>query len=215
MKTLLAVLAVLTLASCKKSEEAKPSSPSAAPVETSATAAPSAPAAAAPAKSPAELEKEKALAAPYPNDLGPAKIDEQIADYPADKKEGYRLLLTKCAQCHTAARPLHSRFVELEGKDAAVAKLKASEPGLFADPSIRQIEGAIWNRYVKRMMAKPGCAISPEEGKKIWQFLVYDGPRRKLGANAAAWEAHRKKLIGEFKAKHPQRYEELKKDNDL
>ena len=65
------------------------------------------------------------------------------------------------------------------------------------------------------MMSKPGCNIAPAEGKKIYQFLVYDGEKRKLGAAAAAWKAHRAKLVEELKTKKPARYEELKKDNDL
>jgi len=168
------------------------------------------------AKSAAELEKEKAMKNPYPNDLGPDKLDaETLKDYPADKKAGYELLLVRCAQCHTPSRPLNSRFVEPEGKDAAVAALKKSNPELFRDASVWQIEGTVWNRYVKRMMSKPGCKISNVEGKKIWEFLVYDSSKRKLGANAQKWEAHRKKLVADFKTKYPQRYEELAKDKDL
>lgn len=167
------------------------------------------------AKSAAELEKEKALKSPYPNDLGPEKIDEDIKDYPAAHKEGYQLLLAKCAQCHSSARPLNSRFVEPAGKDPAVAALKKSNPELFKDAGVWQIEGAVWNRYVKRMMAKPGCNIDKAAGKKIWEFLVYDSEKRKLGANAKKWEAHRKKLLSDFKAKYPARYKELSEAKDL
>ncbi len=74
------------------------------------------------------------------------------------------------------------------------------------------MEGSVWNRYVKRMMSKPGCEISPAEGRKIWEFLVFDGERRKL---TAEWKAHRRKLVEEFKAKHPARYKELSAVNDL
>lgn len=167
------------------------------------------------AKSAAELEKEKALKNPYPNDLGPEKIDGEIADYPADKKEGYKLLLAKCAQCHSSARPLNSRFVEPSGKDEAVAALKKSNPEFFKTSEVWQVEGSVWNRYVKRMMNKPGCKIEAAEAKKIWQFLVYDSDHRKLGAGAKKWEAHRKKLVADFKAKFPERYKELEKDKDL
>lgn len=151
------------------------------------------------AKTAAELEKEKALASPYPNDLGPDRLtDEELAAYSPAEKEGYKLLVARCAQCHSAARPLNSRFVEPEGKDAAVAALQKSNPELFKDTSIRQIEGAVWNRYVKRMMAKPGCAVTVQDGRKIWEFMVYDSKRRKTGKNAAAWRAHRRKLLEEF-----------------
>jgi hypothetical protein len=65
------------------------------------------------------------------------------------------------------------------------------------------------------MMNKPGCNIEKAEGKKIWEFLAYDSFHRKGGANAAKWAEHRKKLVAEFKAKYPKRYEELKAANDL
>jgi hypothetical protein len=177
-------------------------------------------------KSAADLEKEKAMANPYPNDFGPETLDEEtLKSYPANIKEGYNIMLGKagkknCQTCHTAARPLNSRFVEPEGKDTAekekaVAALKASNPDLFKDGSIWQIEPEIWKRYVKRMMAKPGCGIASEDGKKIWQFLVYDSAHRKIGPNAEKWKAHRMKLIETLKAKNPKRYEELKHDKDL
>lgn len=187
------------------------------------------------AKSAAELQKETALANPYPNDFGPATLtDEQLKDYPADIKEGYQLLLTRCSQCHTSARPLNSRFVEpaagLKAKPgpardsaetAAISALKKSHPEYFKDPAVWQIEAGVWSRYVKRMLSKPGCGVAqgghmtPAEALKIYTFLTYDGEHRKLGANADAWKAHRAKLVEELKAKKPARYDELKKDNDL
>jgi hypothetical protein len=178
------------------------------------------------AKSAADLEKEKALANPYPNDFGPDTLDEAtLKTYPASAQEGYKLLRgvgakKNCQTCHTASRPLNSRFVEPEGKDTAekeatIAKWKKEQPELFKDKSVWQVEPEIWKRYVKRMMAKPGCGISNEDGKKIWQFLVYDGSHRKVGANAAKWKEHREKLLGELKAKNPKRYAELEKDSDL
>lgn len=199
MKALLAAL-MLTVACSKPAEEtAKP-----APVEAPVTAVPAA----------AEVsEKDKALAHPYPNDLGPATLP---ADYVASlgaHQKGYELLTKRCAQCHTAARPLNSRFVEVS--EAELAALKKTSPALLAEKSVRQVETGIWNRYVKRMMSKPGCDIAKAEGKLIWEFLVYDGVQRKLGANAAAWETHRKKLLAEFKSKHPARYEELSAAGDL
>ena len=87
--------------------------------------------------------------------------------------------------------------------------LKKSNPELFKDKWVWQIEDGIWQRYIKRMMAKPGCAISDAEGKKIFKFVVEDSRRRKTGAQAASWSAHRKKLLADFKAKYPERYKEL------
>jgi hypothetical protein len=36
-----------------------------------------------------------------------------------------------------------------------------------------------WSRYVKRMMRKPGSGIDSADGKKIFEFLVYDSSVRK------------------------------------
>lgn len=169
----------------------------------------------------AESEKAKAMKSLYPNDFGPDKIDGEIKDYPANIKEGYRLTLTKCGQCHTAARPLNSRFVELEGgldealQKKNMEKLKAASPQLFKDQSVWQVDVRIWSRYVNRMMAKPGCKIEKVEGKKIYEFLVYDSLKRKTGANAKKWEAHRKSLIRQLKDKQPARYKELAEQKDL
>ena len=186
----------------------------------------------------AELtEKEKALASPYPNDFGPDKLsDEVLKGYPANIQDGYHTLIGEvkkdgkwvynngksgCVQCHTSSRPLNSRFVEPEGgmddakQTAALADMKKANPEVFKDLSIWQPEVKVFNRYVKRMMNKPGCSITKPEGKAIWEFLEYDGSHRKVGANAAKWAEHRKKLVEDFKAKYPKRYEELKAANDL
>lgn len=153
----------------------------------------------------ADAEKEKAMKNPYPNDLGPDKID--VSKYPAELQEGYKLMTTKCSACHSAARPLHSQFVEL--KENEIAAMKKSNPEMFTDKLVWQVESGIWQRYVKRMMAKPGCNISSEEGKKIWKFMVEDSKRRKSGDQAKSWQQHRKKLLDDFRAKYPERYKEL------
>lgn len=173
----------------------------------------------APKKSAADLEKEKALKNPYPNDLGPSNIDGIIKKYPASHQEGYKLLMAKCSKCHAASRPLHSRFVEAPGKNdqerqAALVKWKKEHPEMFQEKAVWQPEAGIWNRYVKRMMAKPGCDVG-KDGKKIWEFLVYDSLERKTGANSKNWLEHRKKLVEEFKTKYPERYKELSEQNDL
>jgi len=102
-----------------------------------------------------------------------------------------------------------------EGHPAKIAAWKSSNPEMFKDKMVWQVEGktasgpGIWERYVKKMMAKPGCNISPDEGKRVWQFLTYDSEKRKTGANAAKWAEHRRKLLADFKAKYPDRYREL------
>lgn len=170
-------------------------------------------------------EKEKALSNPYPNDFGPETLpDSVLKAYPANVQAGYKKLISTkggCAQCHAASRPLNSRFVEPEGgiddkkQEAALAALKKAQPELFADNTVWQVETKIWSRYVKRMMNKPGCGIQKADGKAIYEFLSYDSIKRKTGANAAAWAAHRKGLVEQLKAKNPKRYEELKEAKDL
>ena len=57
----------------------------------------------------------------------------------------------KCSQCHKLSRPINSDY---------------------ALPSE-------WSRYVHRMMSKPGSGIDGSNGKKIYEFLVYDSSVRK------------------------------------
>jgi hypothetical protein len=170
-------------------------------------------------------EKEKALANPYPNDFGPATLpDDVIKAYPANVQAGYKKLLnTKsgCAQCHSSSRPLNSRFVEPEGgmddakQDAWLAQAKKDQPDLFKDGAAWQVETKVWSRYVKRMMNKPGCNLQKADGKDIYTFLQYDSVKRKTGANAAKWAAHRKGLVDQLKEKNPKRYAELLEAKDL
>ena len=80
---------------------------------------------------------------------GPATID--VSKYPDALKENYELFSQKCTQCHKLSRPINSDYA-------------------LPDE---------WSRYVKRMMHKPGSGISSSEGKKIYEFLVYDSAVRK------------------------------------
>jgi hypothetical protein len=64
------------------------------------------------------------------------------------------LFSSKCTQCHKLSRPINSDYV-------------------LPDE---------WSRYVKRMMRKPGSGISSSDGKKIYEFLVYDSSVRKKAA---------------------------------
>lgn len=82
-------------------------------------------------------------------DKGPAKID--VSKYPADMQKRYKIFADKCSKCHTVARAINSEFA-LEDE---------------------------WERYIKRMMRKAGSLISPEEGKQIFEFVVYDSKTRK------------------------------------
>ena len=82
-------------------------------------------------------------------DKGPATID--VSKYPADMQPRYKLFVTRCSKCHTIARPINCEFV-LEDE---------------------------WERYVKRMMRKPGSGISASDGQKIYEFLAFDSKTRK------------------------------------
>ena len=80
---------------------------------------------------------------------GPATID--VSKYPQGIRDIYPLFSQKCTQCHKLSRPVNSDY---------------------ATPDE-------WSRYIKRMMHKPGSGISAADGKKIYDFLVYDASIRK------------------------------------
>jgi hypothetical protein len=80
---------------------------------------------------------------------GPATVD--VSKYPDPIRENYEVFSTKCSQCHKLSRPINSDYALPEE----------------------------WSRYIKRMMHKPGSGISAGDGKKIYEFLVYDSSIRK------------------------------------
>ena len=82
-------------------------------------------------------------------DKGLATID--VSKYPADMQARYKVFATRCGKCHTIARAINCEFV-LEDE---------------------------WERYVKRMMRKPGSGISAGDGQKIYEFLAFDSQTRK------------------------------------
>src|ERR1039458_2885000 len=73
-----------------------------------------------------------------------------ISAYPAPTQAAYKLFSSKCSKCHTIARPLNTM-------------MKRDE----------------WERYVKRMMHKPNSGIGDNQGKDIFEFLIYDQTNRK------------------------------------
>ena len=141
----------------------------------------------------------------YPNDMGPAEID--VSGYPKEHRQAYRVFTFKCAACHTIARPINSQFLELTA--AEIAKAKKDDPELFKDPKLTMPEEMVWNRYVKRMMSKAGCPVKKEDGKPIWEFLVYDSKIRKTGENGKEFRKARAQLLHEFKEHHPDGYERI------
>jgi hypothetical protein len=80
---------------------------------------------------------------------GPATID--VSKYPQGIQDNYETFSQKCTQCHKLSRPVNCDYV-------------------LPDE---------WSRYVKRMMRKPGSGIDSADGKKIYEFLVYDSSVRK------------------------------------
>jgi hypothetical protein len=80
---------------------------------------------------------------------GPSTID--VSKYPEGIQENYQVFSQKCSQCHKLSRPINSDYATPEE----------------------------WSRYIKRMMHKPGSGISNSDGKKIYEFLVYDSSVRK------------------------------------
>jgi hypothetical protein len=80
---------------------------------------------------------------------GPATVD--VSKYPQAIQENYELFSHKCSQCHKLSRPINSDYA-------------------LPDE---------WSRYIKRMMYKPGSNISASDGKKVYEFLVYDASIRK------------------------------------
>lgn len=140
----------------------------------------------------------------YPNDFGPDEID--VSEYPKEMRASYKLFKFKCAACHTIARPINSQFLELS-KDE-IAKLKKEDPAALADERVLSADEGMWSRYVKRMMAKPGCPVG-KDGKVIYEFLVYDSKARKTGINSALWRKHRKHLLHEYAEKYASSYKTL------
>jgi hypothetical protein len=74
-----------------------------------------------------------------------------VAKYPEGIRDNYEVFSTKCTQCHKLSRPINCDYVMPDE----------------------------WSRYVKRMMHKPGSGIDSADGKKIYEFLVYDSSVRK------------------------------------
>ena len=68
-----------------------------------------------------------------------------VSAYPGPVQAAYRLFSKKCSKCHTIARPINTT-------------MKWDE----------------WERYVKRMLHKPNSDINNNQGKEIFEFLIYD-----------------------------------------
>lgn len=83
-----------------------------------------------------------------PQDKGPTSVN--VSSYPPEQQKEYKVFESKCAHCHTIARPINTTMTKPE-----------------------------WERYVKRMMHKPSSGITDSQGKEIFEFLAYDQEARK------------------------------------
>ena len=72
-----------------------------------------------------------------------------VSDYPTKMQELYELFTKKCSKCHTVARPINSTFTSEE-----------------------------WQKYVQKMMRKPGSGLNPKTTAQITEFLIYDAQHR-------------------------------------
>jgi hypothetical protein len=136
-----------------------------------------------------------------PEDLGPAVID--VSGYPPEHQETYRTVFLPVYGFLRggAARALNGPLLELDPQGEAV--LRREQPELFARPGLVAVEAGAWRREVMRVKNRPPCCgacpiLSMADAKRLWSFLVYDSVRRKTGANAAAWAAHRRALVERF-----------------
>jgi hypothetical protein len=102
---------------------------------------------------------------------GPATIN--VSRYPSVIQADYEVFTQKCSQCHKLSRPINSDY---------------------ALPSE-------WSRYVHRMMSKPGSGIDGSNGKKIYEFLVYDSSVRKKAMVDAKLASSADKAAEEAKIK--------------
>jgi len=80
---------------------------------------------------------------------GPTSIN--VSAYPQGIQDNYEIFTQKCTQCHKLSVPINSSF---------------------ATPDE-------WSGYVKLMMHKVGSNIGGDDGKKIYEFLVFDSSVRK------------------------------------
>ncbi len=72
-----------------------------------------------------------------------------VTTYSPKMQESYELFARKCSRCHTVARPINSDFAPDE-----------------------------WQKYVHKMMRKPGSGLTPKTAEEIIKFLIYDSEHR-------------------------------------
>lgn len=106
-----------------------------------------------PASAGAQAFTEAELRSLYYADLGPDAVD--VAGYPKDQQENYRILRQICARCHTPARALNSP--------------RASR---------KSWEIYIFEMRLRSVVSRKHRYTIPE-GQAALEFLVYDSQQRK------------------------------------
>lgn len=140
-----------------------------------------------------------------PEDLGPAAID--VSGYPAEYQATYRDIFLRVYSLRRGgpAREINSPLLELDPRGEAA--LRREQPELFAAPGLIAVGRHAWRDEVMKIKSTPCCSACPrlsmDEAKALWRFLAYDSIRRKTGANAQAWAAHRRTLLEEFAKRRP------------
>ena len=71
--------------------------------------------------------------------------NEQLAKYPQNVQDSYKIFAARCSRCHTLSRPLGASITTHEH----------------------------WEAYVKRMRHHAGSGISKKDGEKILVFLYH------------------------------------------
>jgi len=105
-----------------------------------------------------------------PQDKGPDKVD--VADYPANIQQDYRVFDKQCGKCHTLARPVNT-----------------SMPATY------------WANYMGGIMKKGGYGITLDEADKIYEFLAYDQAVRKTNHPKGHYPAHTEDELEALKEK--------------
>lgn len=84
----------------------------------------------------------------WAQDQGPAQVD--VSGYPPEAQEGYTVLVDRCGDCHTIARPLNT-----------------------------SMRAEYWAFYVGNLMKRHGVELSATDQRRLVKFLIHDQEKRK------------------------------------
>lgn len=125
----------------------------------------------------------------FASDLGPAVLD--VTHYTPARQEDYRLLVEKCAHCHTLARVINAPITD----------------------------AATWTRYVSRMHGRAQRRdgrplVSAVEARRLVSFLAFDSRERKT-RHAEAWAAFQADLQMKFEQERADRESQRRRASAL